>query len=408
MQVLQHLRPRLILLSRITMWAVISLLLMIGLFYNSPAWAETATCTGNSSIPVTPITLFLRYAGPPSTYTVTLCGDPAPGDGVLITTTVTPAGKISVVPNTFTLEDTTPMTIAVSVLATHPADEPFTALITHTAASNNPGFNGITTRVTAYYSPPVAISDTTTALYGQSITVTVLANDIDRLGLGISLTVDSIVTGPSHGAASVNTTTQTIQYTPFTGYFGVDSFTYRVVDAIGNTDINTVTVGVAAPGVTSPQIVEIDPAQGQEVIFTTSFGNVEVDLPPLTGVQPGSDVFCIFGELLTPTGNFNTPPVPGSKYSGIAFYLQCFVNGVPITEDMLTGPVTIKVPFSEGFLQANDTADFFIAFWDGTAWLFHGIDVKKTDEGIILSTTHLGEFDVFITRALYLPELKRQ
>jgi hypothetical protein len=72
--------------GRIFMWVGIVLFLGVGLFSNSPAWAETTACPGQSSIPITPITIFLKYGGAPSTYGVSLCEEP--DQPVEITTTL--------------------------------------------------------------------------------------------------------------------------------------------------------------------------------------------------------------------------------------------------------------------------------------------------------------------------------
>src|SRR4051794_9886878 len=75
MPFLDHLRSRLILVSRAIMWIVVAMVIGVGLLHNTPAWAVTdATCPDHShlSIPTAPKTIYLIYNGSVS-YSVSLC-----------------------------------------------------------------------------------------------------------------------------------------------------------------------------------------------------------------------------------------------------------------------------------------------------------------------------------------------
>jgi VCBS repeat-containing protein len=95
--------------------------------------------------------------------------------------------------------------------------------------------------------PPVAVDDVASAAEGLPVTIDVLANDSDPDG-DVFHVLD--VGFPQHGTATMNPD-ETIEYTPYFGFTGSDSFTYTVVDVrYGSaTAVVTVTVGPNAPPV---------------------------------------------------------------------------------------------------------------------------------------------------------------
>ena len=88
--------------------------------------------------------------------------------------------------------------------------------------------------------PPDAADDFESTVSGTAVTVPVLANDTDA-DEADSLSVIAL-TAPIHGAAIHSGTTVT--YTPFSGFAGVDTFSYTVSDTHGDTDTATVTITV--------------------------------------------------------------------------------------------------------------------------------------------------------------------
>lgn len=71
-----------------------------------------------------------------------------------------------------------------------------------------------------------------------------LANDTDPSGLQFSLTS---VGNPVHGAVVYNSSTQTVTFTPTTGYAGAASFTYTITDTAGSTASAQVALAVNYP-----------------------------------------------------------------------------------------------------------------------------------------------------------------
>ena len=113
-----------------------------------------------------------------------------------------------------------------------------------------------TATVTVEVNPPA--NNNPTAAVGNGTTVEDTPIDFDVLGSsadpdGDPLTIDS-VTDPSNGTVTVddngtpnNTSDDFLTYTPNSGFTGIDSFTYTIVDGQGGNDTATVTVDVVEP-----------------------------------------------------------------------------------------------------------------------------------------------------------------
>lgn len=98
--------------------------------------------------------------------------------------------------------------------------------------------------VTPVNDPPTLQADGVTTLQDTAVTIQVLANDSDPEGAYLRL---YSVSQALHGTASQSYPTGAVVYTPDPGYFGTDSFTYRVDDgglAPGQTGYGPVTVTV--------------------------------------------------------------------------------------------------------------------------------------------------------------------
>jgi hypothetical protein len=94
-----------------------------------------------------------------------------------------------------------------------------------------------TLRITAPALPPVAGAASVTALMNNSVAITLAASHPQGLAL-----VYTLPTPPQHGTLSG--TMPNLIYTPASGYFGPDSFIYRVADVTGNFASATVSLFV--------------------------------------------------------------------------------------------------------------------------------------------------------------------
>jgi hypothetical protein len=90
---------------------------------------------------------------------------------------------------------------------------------------------------------PVAEDDDWDMVQDTSVTVTVLGNDYD-IDDAVDSTSVTIFSNPSNGNASVNSD-GSVTYTPNTGFYGIESFSYTVRDNVGvASNEATVTVNV--------------------------------------------------------------------------------------------------------------------------------------------------------------------
>ena len=102
----------------------------------------------------------------------------------------------------------------------------------------------VTVTVNAKNQPPVAVNDTATTTKGTPVSINVISNDTDDIGINPASI--AIVTSPGNGTA-VPKADGTVTYTPVGVFTGVDTFTYTVADTQGVVSISaTVTVTVNA------------------------------------------------------------------------------------------------------------------------------------------------------------------
>lgn len=99
--------------------------------------------------------------------------------------------------------------------------------------------------------PPVGVADSYAVAHDTAKVVAapgVLGNDTDPEG---DARTAQLVATVSHGALALSANGG-FTYTPATGYQGSDSFTYRALDADGQSAVTTVTLQVAGPGNAAP------------------------------------------------------------------------------------------------------------------------------------------------------------
>ncbi|MBE0534753.1 MAG: tandem-95 repeat protein, partial [Phycisphaerae bacterium] len=135
----------------------------------------------------------------------------------------------------------------IDVTYTPNADFSGTDTFTYTATDGSQISNSATVTVTVINvdnDPPTAVDDTATTDEDIAITIDVLMNDSDP-DTGDGLTVTNL-TQPTNGTVGVNSTEQTVTYTPDANWSGSDSFTYTAFDGVNTSNIATVTVTVVA------------------------------------------------------------------------------------------------------------------------------------------------------------------
>ena len=117
-----------------------------------------------------------------------------------------------------------------------------TVVVTAQDGTTNSTYTVVVTRA---IDPPVAGAVTAAVPYGSTGTA------INASLSGGATASIAIATQPSHGSVTINGTTMT--YTPASGYFGTDSFTYTATNATATSAPATVSITVATPPPPSAQ-----------------------------------------------------------------------------------------------------------------------------------------------------------
>ena len=131
--------------------------------------------------------------------------------------------------------------------------------------------------------PIVATADVAVVQVNGSVAIDAVANDIDLNNSVITLTAATAL----HGAVTINAN-NTLQYTPTAGYFGLDTITYTVHDAVGATNAlalpGLVAVTVNALSLpTLPLLYEDTPIVFASLLGTQlSLGNINGSLAHVT------------------------------------------------------------------------------------------------------------------------------
>ena len=109
-------------------------------------------------------------------------------------------------------------------------------------SSANAGSWSPSASATTANTPPVANDDAAQTISNSSVDIAVLSNDVDSDGDVLSV---SEAGQPANGQAGV--ANDIVIYTPNTGFVGIDSFTYTIIDPYGGSSSATVSVNVTAP-----------------------------------------------------------------------------------------------------------------------------------------------------------------
>lgn len=229
---------------------------------------------------------------------------------------------------------------------------------------------------------PTAIDDNATTNKNVAKAISVLANDMDPDGSLNPATV-SVISGPTNGSTSVNTSTGVITYTPNTNFTGYDQFQYQVGDngvpAPVLYDTALVTVRIKKGRVTTPyNYIEgkvfldanlnntfdgMDYGQGAiEVIATDEAAPVSRSMTSTPGT---------YSVLSDPDGDY-TLSVPGPGYGEV----EVRVNASG--EDALEASVSGAVSITGTTLSFPDDASVGAS---GTVFIAQGATWKYLDNG---------------------------
>ena len=149
----------------------------------------------------------------------------------------------------------------------------------------------------------------------------------------------TVVTLPQHGTLTSGTTSNSVTYTPNTGFSGTDSFTYKATDGQGvSSNIATVTVTVNAP--------PPSPTANNENIQTNSGTPVQITL---TGTDPiPGDILKFTVVTLPQHGTLTSGTVssivfytPNTGFSGTDSFTYKATDGQGVSSNIATVSITV-------------------------------------------------------------------
>lgn len=165
--------------------------------------------------------------------------------------------------------------------------------------------------VDAANDPPVAAADNVAVAEDTTVTFQPKNNDSDIDG--DTLTINAILSGPTHGTVAINLD-NTLSYTPAANYFGADNLVYQVTDSHGGTASATVSITVSSmndPPMAVADTVSTD--AGQAATFSPLANDSDVDGDALSisaiAASPAHG-----SVVINPGGSLTYTPAAG--YSG--------------------------------------------------------------------------------------------
>ncbi|MGJ8596651.1 Ig-like domain-containing protein, partial [Sulfitobacter sp.] len=216
-------------------------------------------------------------------------------------------------------------------------------------------------------SPPDAVDDAVTTNEETPITIDVLDNDLPATG---PIPIVQAITQPANGTASINAD-GTIEYTPDDDFFSgvTDSFTYTLIDALGQTD--TATVVVTVNNVQDAPTALPDSAATPEdvsVNINVLANDNDVDGDTLTIVSATSSQGSVTIEA-----NGTLTFVPNSNYSGPATINYTINDG---NGNSVSSTVAVTVTAQP---DAPDSADETVTLDEDSIYTFVPSDFAFTD-----------------------------
>ncbi len=257
----------------------------------------------------------------------------------------------------------------------------------------------VSVTVTSVNDPPVANDDTATTNEDTPVTINVLANDSNAERPPQPSWV-SLATTPAHGSASIVPATGAITYTPAAGFYGSDSFTYRLCDMLGLCDTATVSVTVLSVDDGGPVAVNDTATTNEDTAVVINVlandsdpdgpimpgGTVSVTVPPANGTTTvnsttgaitytpranffgsnsftyrvcDTDAHCATAQVGVTVNAVNDPPVATTDSTttteGTAVTINVLANDTDIDGNLLASSVTVTGAPAHGTTSVNTT-----------------------------------------------------
>jgi Bacterial Ig domain/FG-GAP-like repeat len=191
---------------------------------------------------------------------------------------------------------------------------------------------------------PVAQNDSAVCAIDKSVQISVLANDTAGPGQSLNAGSVTITTAPSHGAATINTTTGVVTYQPATGYSGADQLAYTVSDGLGaNSNAATVSITVQPAPVA---VNDTDTIQAGQAATINVLSNDTTDGGTLNSATIRIVVAPTHGTAVVSNGEVVYTPTSG--YSGLDTFQYTVQDNLGTTSNAATVSVDVQAPASSG------------------------------------------------------------
>ena len=179
---------------------------------------------------------------------------------------------------------------------------------------------------------PSAVNDMASTTENQDVLINVVANDMDAES---DVSIET-VSAAGNGSAVIEN--GQVRYAPNSGYVGVDTFTYTIVDAEGLTDTATVTVTVSGNGSVNTAPVALDDTattkSGEAVsIHVTDNDSDNESAFSIANFEQGSN-----GSVVNDNGKLVY--TPNANFSGTDSFMYTIVDDGGLTA---TATVTVTV-----------------------------------------------------------------
>jgi hypothetical protein len=192
-----------------------------------------------------------------------------------------------------------------------------------------------------FNSAPVAVADTASTVAGTPVTTLVLSNDSDADGDAFTI----ISAAPTAANGTVSCTASDCTYTPNSGFFGSDSYSYTISDPAGAQASATVTVTVQGP----PVAVDDTASTPSNTPVTTNVLSNDSD------PESGALSITSFTQGSNGTVSCTAPNctyTPNANFSGTDSYTYTISDPTALTD---TATVTVTVS-NQPPVAVDDTA----------------------------------------------------
>jgi hypothetical protein len=191
---------------------------------------------------------------------------------------------------------------------------------------------------------PIAQNDTAVVAINKSIQVNVLGNDAAAPGDTLNPTSVAITTAPSHGTATIDSTTGAITYQPAADYSGADSFQYTVRDNFGApSNAASVSVSVQAAPVATNDTATLQANTSVMIAVlandTSSGGTLDPASIKIV-VAPTHGTAAVSGGQVTYT--------PAMGYTGLDTFQYSVQDNLGTTSNVATVSMNVTAPPSHG------------------------------------------------------------